>query len=339
MLRRGEFQRLAGCAPEFHGDVDPRGVDDDLGGGLPGQPALVGDRQRRTERERACASHRRETPVCTETPDDAVNGIGGARLPLARRFRDHGDHQAPGKGALQNSSPSPPSPPSPPLAAPGPPPPPDLAAMTSSIRSTMTAASVAEEMAWLPTRIGSITFSFFMSETLPLKTLIPANLFPFLCCWRSSIRMSIGSRPAFSARVRGMTSTASANASMAICSRPPTVEAKSRKARAISIALEPPPLMTLPSSIATATTLVASSRDRSSSSTTCSVPPRRRIETAFGFLHPVTKVISSSPIFFSYTCFAKPRSSFDSSSSFVTTLPPVALASFSISDFLTRRTA
>src|SRR5213594_4239652 len=79
--------------------------------------------------------------------------------------------------------------------------------------------------------------------------------------------------------------------------------------------------------------------DRSSSSTTCSVPPRRRIETAFGFLHPVTNVISSSPIFFSYTSFAKPRSSFDSPSSFVTTLPPVALASFSISDCLTRRTA
>src|SRR5207247_147523 len=87
-------------------------------------------------------------------------------------------------------------------------------------KTPMTAASVAEEMAWLPTRIGSITFSFFMSVTLPLNTLIPAALFPFLCCWRSSIRMSIGSRPAFSARVRGMTSTASANASMAICSRP-----------------------------------------------------------------------------------------------------------------------
>src|SRR5207249_4024820 len=98
MLRRGEFQRLAGCAPEFHGNVDPRGVDDDLGGGLPGQPALVCDRQRRTERERACASHRRETLVCTETPDDAVNGIGGATLPLAGRFRDHGDHRGPARG-------------------------------------------------------------------------------------------------------------------------------------------------------------------------------------------------------------------------------------------------
>src|SRR6266705_3683456 len=87
----------------------------------------------------------------------------------------------PPEGAPQNFSPSPPpSPPSPPLPAPGPAPPPDLAAMTSSIRSLMTAASVAEEMAWLPTRLGSITFSFFMSETLPLKTLIPAVLFPFL---------------------------------------------------------------------------------------------------------------------------------------------------------------
>ena len=50
----------------------------------------------------------------------------------------------------------------------------------------------------------------------------------------------------------------------------------------------------VPSSMATATTLMASSRDRSISAMTWSVPPLIRTDTAFGFLQPVTKVISSS---------------------------------------------
>ena len=50
--------------------------------------------------------------------------------------------------------------------------------------------------------------------------------------------MSIGSRPAFSASVLGMTSMASANASMASCSLPPTVDANSfrRSASSTSVA-------------------------------------------------------------------------------------------------------
>src|SRR5256885_10577112 len=59
-----------------------------------------------------------------------------------------GPPEAP-RGGPQKSSPSPPpSPPSPPFPGPAPPaPPPDLAAITSSMRSTMTAASVADETA------------------------------------------------------------------------------------------------------------------------------------------------------------------------------------------------
>ena len=69
------------------------------------------------------------------------------------------------------------------------------------------------------------------------------------------------------------------------------------------------------------------------------MPPRIRIETAFAFLAPVTKVRESSPIFRSSTRAAVPRSSLVSSLTFETRLAPVAFASFSMSDFLTRRTA
>src|SRR5213078_1053311 len=67
-----------------------------------------------------------------------------------------------------------------------------------------------------------------------------------------------------------------------------------------SISADPPPAIALPSSMAAATTRRASCRIRSTSSTTCSVPPRIKIETARAFLHPVTKVMSSVPTFRSY---------------------------------------
>ena len=64
-----------------------------------------------------------------------------------------------------------------------------------------------------------------------------------------------------------------------------------------------------------------------------------RIATERGFLQPSTKVILSSPILRSSTSLAWPRSLAVNSSSFVITFPPVALASFSMSDFLARRIA
>ena len=230
--------------------------------------------------------------------------------------------------------PMPPGPPGPPAGAP-----PAFEAMTSSIRRIITAASVADSTAWRPTRIGSITWSASMSSTLPATTLTPALFWPFLWALRSSMRMSMGSSPAFSASVRGIPSRASANRSNASCSRPPTFAASSRSRSASSLALAPPPTTMRPSSTATATTLSASSSDRSISSSTCSVPPRIRIETAFAFFAPVTNVSASSPILRSSTWPAVPTSSGVSSLTFETMFAPVALASFSMSDFLTRRTA
>ena len=151
--------------------------------------------------------------------------------------------------------------------------------------------------------------------------------------------MSITSRPAFSARVIGTTSIALAKASIAICSRPPTLGAYFLSFSANSISVAPPPVTILPSWKTRETTPMASARLRSISSTTCSLPPRTKMETALGFLQPVTKVISSSPIFLTSTTPANPRSCLLNPSMLETTLPPVALARASISDFLALRIA
>ena len=168
---------------------------------------------------------------------------------------------------------------------------------------------------------------------------MPACAWPSAWALRSSMSVVTGSRPAFSARVRGMISKAEAKASMAICSRPPTVSAKVRRSRERAARTLPPPVRTAPSSQATETTPTASSKARRISSTTCSVPPRRSTETDFASGQPVMNVMSESPIFFSSTRAAIPRSLLLMSSRFVIMVPPVALPKASMSDFLARRIA
>src|SRR5438093_8709341 len=101
VLGRGDFQGLAGCAPELEGDVDRRGVDDDFRDGLTSQTTFVGNRRGRPQCAWAPLANRGKTPVSAETPDHAVDGVGGGTLPLARRFRDHGDLRGPRKGPLR----------------------------------------------------------------------------------------------------------------------------------------------------------------------------------------------------------------------------------------------
>ncbi|BAA29086.1 173aa long hypothetical protein [Pyrococcus horikoshii OT3] len=151
--------------------------------------------------------------------------------------------------------------------------------------------------------------------------------------------VSIGSRPAFSASVLGITLRASAKASIANCSLPPTSFAYSSSLMLSSISLAPPPAIIFPSSSMSLTTLMASSRALSTSSTTCSVPPLMSIVTALGFLQPSTKIMFSPATFLSSTSSASPRSSGVRSLMLVTILAPVALASFSMSLFLTLLTA
>ena len=149
--------------------------------------------------------------------------------------------------------------------------------------------------------------------------------------------MSIDSRPAFSASVLGTISSESANASIASCSLPPTFVAKLRRTFAISASVAPPPATILLSLTTSATTDNASFMALSASSTIRSSPARTRIATDRGSLHFSTKIILSSPTLRSSTRPASPKSVLFMSSSLVMTFPPVARASFSISDCLTLR--
>ncbi len=134
-----------------------------------------------------------------------------------------------------------------------------------------------------------------------------------------------------------MISSASANASMASCSRPPTWAAYSRTALLISISTLPPPATILGVSVTSLTTYRASLSALSASSIIRSRPALTKMATALGSLHSSTKIILSLPTFFSSTTPHDPRSLSCRSARLFTTLPPVALASFSMSLFLTRR--
>src|SRR5438128_1217964 len=201
--------------------------------------------------------------------------------------------------------------------------------MTSSILRVIAAASEADLITCCLTLRGSRTFSFRMSFTSPEKTSIPNHGLPARSCFdRSSTRTALGSNPAFSASVVGTASRDSAKASIASCSLPPTFTAYSRSLLASSASGAPPPATILPSSNAFLTTHSASCSDLSASSTTCSVPPRMTIVTAFGFLASRTYRSLSSPILTSSTDFASPKESFARSLTLATTLAPVAFDEF-----------
>ena len=149
----------------------------------------------------------------------------------------------------------------------------------------MLVASVADLITCCFTRSGSIIILSHMLTILPVLTSMPMYLLSFFSCsLRKATMMSIGSKPAFSARVVGIASTASANASIASCSRPPTLTAYARKPFASSASGAPPPATILPSSITFRTTHKPSCRLRSASSITWFDAPRITRVTALGFL-------------------------------------------------------
>ena len=154
------------------------------------------------------------------------------------------------------------------------------------------------------------------------------------CLLFSSTTLSMASKPAFSARVLGTISIASANLATASCSLPFRVAAYSRRRNAISISGAPPPTTSFLSSTTSATACKASSRALSRPSRTCCVPPRRSRVAAL-FLAPVMKVMIPLPTLRSSTRAADPRSEDFNSSRLVTMLAPVALASLSRSFLIT----
>ncbi len=74
-----------------------------------------------------------------------------------------------------------------------------------------------------------------------LRTLIPAVFSPCACLLRSSVTVEMGLRPAFSARVEGMISRASAYARTQYASMPPRLREYSANLSASSISGAPPP--------------------------------------------------------------------------------------------------
>ncbi len=162
-----------------------------------------------------------------------------------------------------------------------------LPAMTSSMRRIISATSDALLMACVFILSGSMTPACQLSMTLPVKTLMPGHLMVSRFAL-SSVMTSMGSSPAFSASVRGMTSSASANALTASCSLPESVSAYFLSSLLTMISGAPAPATIFPVLSAAARSPMASVSARLTSSTTCSVPPRMSIVTVFGLSHPVT---------------------------------------------------
>ncbi len=96
----------------------------------------------------------------------------------------------------------------------------------SSIFKIILAHSVAKLNADVVTNSGCKTFSFLMSLTVPFFTLMPSWTLPNMAClFLNSVTISIGFNPAFSAKVYGITSNASAKAFTQTDSIPDNVRA------------------------------------------------------------------------------------------------------------------
>jgi hypothetical protein len=136
-----------------------------------------------------------------------------------------------------------PMPPMPPGGIPPPGgPPADLPdAITSSILRIIDATSVADLIICSFTDSGSTISSFDISVILEFLASTPIHFEPLLCFARSSVIVSIGSMPAFSANVSGTTSNASENFCAASCSRPESVLAHSANLPATCASGAPPP--------------------------------------------------------------------------------------------------
>ncbi len=146
-------------------------------------------------------------------------------------------------------------------------------AITSSILRIIIATSEAELIAWDFILCGSMILAARTFSTLLLKRFIPKFFSPFSCAAFNSVRMSIGSSPAFSAKVDGMHSSAFANSDIASCSRPLKDFAKSISLEESSISTAPPPATTRPDIKALRTSPSPSMNARSISSIMWILPP------------------------------------------------------------------
>mmetsp|Transcript_95723 Transcript_95723/g.249366 ORF Transcript_95723/g.249366 Transcript_95723/m.249366 type:complete len:418 (-) Transcript_95723:500-1753(-) len=184
---------------------------------------------------------------------------------------------------------------------PPPPPPPPffllMPEMMSSMRRSIAAASMAVLRVCCFTAKVSMTPSAFTSVTTPFWPSMP-QCAPPATAWRArrSVITRTTSAPQLWARLRGITSSASATARYAYWRVPSISLAFSFMRAASSISTAPPPGSSLGSRMMFLATLKASCRFRSISFSTSREAPRKITEQALGSLHSVMKVKYSSPI-------------------------------------------
>merc|ERR1719217_570824 len=178
--------------------------------------------------------------------------------------------------------------------------------MSSILRISRT-HSVASEIAEVWTRSGTTTFSSRMLVTLPLRTLMPAADSPELWRLRSEVTTSIASSPAFSARVYGTTSIASANARTQYCCMPSSSFAHLDSLYETCISGAPPPGVRKRFLTRQRRTQRASWSERSDSSRTSLFDAlQRRVTVLPAPGTPETRTILPSPVVCSCTRSARP---------------------------------
>mmetsp|Transcript_26845 Transcript_26845/g.75051 ORF Transcript_26845/g.75051 Transcript_26845/m.75051 type:complete len:212 (-) Transcript_26845:948-1583(-) len=134
--------------------------------------------------------------------------------------------------------------------------------------------SVASMSAEVVTWRGCTTFSSSMLVSVPFLTLMPWLVAPWAWWLRSSVTICMGFRPAFSAKVNGMTSKASANALTQNASAPSRVFAHCPSWRETSTSGALPPAIMYCFCTRHRMTHIASCRLRSASSSTSLLLPR-----------------------------------------------------------------
>mmetsp|Transcript_10330 Transcript_10330/g.25327 ORF Transcript_10330/g.25327 Transcript_10330/m.25327 type:complete len:220 (-) Transcript_10330:1054-1713(-) len=178
----------------------------------------------------------------------------------------------------------------------------------SSILRIMRTHSVARDSALVDTSSGCTTLSSNMSLMVPLRTLMPKLGLPSSACLlRSSVTISMGLSPAFSASVYGITSSASANALTHTASMPLSVRAHLPSCWLTSTSGAPPPTMRKRFCTRQRMTHSASCSERSASAHTSLLLPRHSTVTVLPMsLMPVIFTILSAPHCTSFTSSAWP---------------------------------
>mmetsp|Transcript_10286 Transcript_10286/g.20496 ORF Transcript_10286/g.20496 Transcript_10286/m.20496 type:complete len:234 (-) Transcript_10286:922-1623(-) len=214
--------------------------------------------------------------------------------------------------------------------------------MTSSILRTIFTTWVARRSCCcFPMRVSKTPWVFMSLVPVWLQSTPRKGFLDSSCLLLTLASSSMGERPQFSARARGMSSRASEKARMAYWSVPMTVSAWAETAREQAISADPPPYTTLLSLMRLRTTHMASCRLRLASSTIILFPPLTTHVTALELAQSSILIIFSLvvPKVISVTLPAFPSFSGESSEKRGMILAPVAMAMSSSSTPFTQRMA